>query len=42
MWSGMPVEKITREGVEDVMVWRLADGGTFSIKSFYPALAGCH
>ena len=29
-------------GVEDVIVWRLAKGGTFSVKSFYSSLIGCY
>ena len=29
-------------GVEDVTVWWLSKGGTFSVKSFYSSLAGCY
>ena len=31
-----------KEEFEDVLIWRLAKGGTFSIKSFYSSLVGCH
>ena len=29
-------------GVEDAIVWWLAKGGTFSVKSYYFSLVGCY
>ena len=31
-----------REEVEDVLIWRLVKGGTFSVISLYSSLVGCH